>query len=643
MKHHSSDSPFACALRTFTGAVPRRCRKSAPIDVGRYKYANHASLTLAALLLTVSLHPLALVAASPLCTFTNPAPAADDYFGGRVAAVGSEAVLVGAQSAPMGAPGAGAAYLFSTNGTLMTAFTNPTPANNEGFGGAVMAVGNDRVLVGAHHDNTGANWAGAAYLFATNGTLLTTFTNPIPANGGAFGYSVAAVGSDHVLIGALEASPAGAAYLLTTNGTLVTTFTNPIATRYGWFGYSVAAAGNSCVLIGSPMASWGALTYPGAAYLFSTNGTLITSFINPTPENYEEFGTSVAAMGSDRVLVGSPSDNAGAYAAGAAYLFSTNGTLLTTFRNPTPEFGDEFGRSVAAVGTDRVLIGAWWDGDGGGAAYLFSTDGTLLTTFTNPSPAGTLFGMAVAEMGSDRLLIGAAGVAYLFNLEAETDAVTAPGRGITGFVVGSVGFSFTPITNLAVTRVGYVYLTGVNPVIKFWANTNYPIATYSLLPGIEPDDMVYTNASLTLLAGHAYSITLQEGPEATNVVLFHTHPEYGHTFQVAPELIYHGGSVNPYGAFGALETNGYAGGPTFSFRVQSTPIASPSLNLSRSNASAAVISWPESPAGFLLEQAAGLPATKWALATNAISVVNATNRVVISPLPTNQFYRLMHP
>ncbi len=145
------------------------------------------------------------------------------------------------------------------------------------------------------------------------------------------------------------------------------------------------------MLIGASGDDTGA-TDAGAAYLFSTNGTLLTTFTNPTPAATDWFGYSVAAVGSDRVLIGAYQDDTGATDAGAAYLFSTNGTLLTTFTNPTPAAGDYFGISVAAVGSDRVLIGAYGDDTGAadaGAAYLFSTNGTLLTTFTNPTPAAS--------------------------------------------------------------------------------------------------------------------------------------------------------------------------------------------------------------------------------------------------------------
>ena len=79
----------------------------------------------------------------------------------------------------------------------------------------------------------------------------------------------------------------------------------------------------------------------------------------------------------------------------------TGGTLRTTFNNPTPAVYELFGTSVAAFGTDRVLIGA----EGAGEAYLFSVGGTLLTTFTNPNPAtvqGFSFG-GVAALGGRRI------------------------------------------------------------------------------------------------------------------------------------------------------------------------------------------------------------------------------------------------
>ena len=293
-----------------------------------------------------------------LTTINNPTPAAYDIFGASVAALGSDRVIVGAA-------GALEAYLFSLSGTLLAIFTNPPGAGD--FAASVAAVGSDRVLVGAYSYYVGAAQAGAAYLFNTNGALVTTFTNPSPATVQAFGWVVAGMGNDQVLIG----TAGGAAYLYSTNGKLQTTFTNPAAG--GGFGLSLAAVGSNQLLIGAPYNNTGAAA-TGAAYLYSTNGTLLTTFTNPTPVANDNFGTSVAAVGNDRLLI-SAIDYGGAFQAGSAYLFSTNGTLLITITNPTPASQTWFAWSVAAVGSDRVIIGGVWDNTGAtraGSAYLFA-------------------------------------------------------------------------------------------------------------------------------------------------------------------------------------------------------------------------------------------------------------------------------
>jgi hypothetical protein len=205
-------------------------------------------------------------------TLTNPAPVVHDYFGSSVAAVGTDQVLIGVQGNDTGAMDAGAVYLISTSGVLLTAFTNPTPAVGDCFSWSVAAAGADQVLIGADGDDTGAKDAGAAYLFSANGVLITTFTNPTPAHGERFGYCMTAVGSSGVLI----ATP--------------------------------------CDTIGA--------FHAGAAFLFSTNGALLATITKPTPAAYDNFGTSVAAVGSELVLIGASGYDAGVEDVGAAYLFS---------------------------------------------------------------------------------------------------------------------------------------------------------------------------------------------------------------------------------------------------------------------------------------------------------------------------------
>ena len=148
------------------------------------------------LVVSAALNLQLATALAQVTTITNPTPAVGACFGRSVAALGTDRLLIGAYQDDVGASRAGAAYLVTTNGVLLTTFTNPTPESYDNFGYSVTAVGTDQVLIGAYQDNTGWTNSGAAYLFSTNGVLLTTFTNPTPAPSDNFGYSIAAVGTD---------------------------------------------------------------------------------------------------------------------------------------------------------------------------------------------------------------------------------------------------------------------------------------------------------------------------------------------------------------------------------------------------------------------------------------------------------------
>lgn len=400
---------------------------------------------------SVGLAKLALASNWQATIVTNPTPANSDFFSFSIAGLGPDTVAIAAIRDNTGATNAGAVYLYNTNGLLLVTITNPAPATADEFGSALAAIGYDKILVGVPSNNTGANDAGAAYLFGASGALSMTFTNPTPVASENFGYSVAGVGLDRLLIGCPHhiagGLDRGAAYFFGTNGTLLTSITNPIATSGDQFGWAVAGVGPDKLVISAPYNGTGAAN-AGVAYLYATNGIIITTITNPAPAAQDFFGLSLAAVGTDKLLIGTPYDDTGATDAGVAYLFSTNGALLVTFTNPTPAINDQFGYTVSAVGPDKVLIGAPYDDTGAldtGAAYLFSTAGSLLNTYTNPaSVSGDSFGKCVAGVGADKPVIGAvnsdtgatdAGVAYLFKY-----ATTSyfPGLLSQGVVDGSI-------------------------------------------------------------------------------------------------------------------------------------------------------------------------------------------------------------
>jgi len=314
-------------------------------------------------------------------------------------------------------------------GDLLWTFNNPMPASGDVFGYSVATVGNN-IVVGARWDDPGGvTDAGTAYVFnATTGTLLLTINNPTPASGDQLGYSVAAAGNT-ILVGApydnTGATDAGSVYLFDgATGALLRTINNPTPAFLDQFGHSVAALGSN-ILVGAHFDDTGGIN-PGSVYLFNgATGALLLTINNPTPVTNGQFGRSVAAVGSN-ILVGAYSN--GSINAGSAYLFNgATGALLRTINNPTPESGDSFGWSVAGVG-NNVLVGAPLDNTGAisaGSAYLFNgATGTLLRTFNNPTPADDdNFGISVASVGNN-ILVGSPdngffssdpGSAYLFN------------------------------------------------------------------------------------------------------------------------------------------------------------------------------------------------------------------------------------
>ncbi len=412
-------------------------------------------------------------------------PPKPDYFGSTVAALGADKVVIGA---PNFSSQPGTAYLFKTNGTLITTFTNPVPTTLDSFGSVVAAVGLDMVLIGAEGDDRNFLDSGAAYLFSTNGTLLTTYINPTPGQSDRFGTAVSGVGSDKVLIGASDDDTggvnAGSAYLFSTNGTLLTTFTNPVPAAYDFFGSAVAAVGNNHLIIGAMFNDTSA-SNAGAVYLYNTAGALVRTFTNPLAVGGLGFGDAVAALGPDTILVGASANNFGATGAGAAYLFSTNGALITTFTNPTPAVSERFGRSVTAVGLDKVLFGALDDDTGAmnaGAAYLFSTNGTLLASIFNPlNPALSFrseFGYTLAAVGSDKIVIGgvATGAAYLYSLSTppgpRLNVAQLPGGNVrvswplpaTGFVLEQSASLTTPPATNVWSQVPFPYSTNATQI-----------------------------------------------------------------------------------------------------------------------------------------------------------------------------------
>ncbi|MEQ8541703.1 MAG: CHAT domain-containing protein [Coleofasciculus sp. D1-CHI-01] len=315
------------------------------------------------------------------------------------------------------------------NSPLAIRFNPDLSSPGNQFGYSVAALGSDVLVGDPGYDEGGQNDVGIAYLFdGSTGAELDTFSSQDKTDNGRFGFAIAGMGSDKVIVGAPgENGKEGRAYLFDRDG-LIQPYTNPNSstpagdTTLG-FGYSVAALGAN-VLVGAPGDDTDGQD-AGAAYLFDSTTSQRTDFFSSQPVAGGQFGYSVAGVESD-VLVGAPGENVEVgnqtRTAGAAYLFS-NGDPNNEQRliSPNPTDSGRFGHSVAAMGS-QILLGAPGDNLGQGvqgAAYWFNQDGELQNTFSSPNADNGQFGTSVAAVESAESVLG-------FNV-----VVSAPGENAT--------------------------------------------------------------------------------------------------------------------------------------------------------------------------------------------------------------------
>jgi hypothetical protein len=397
-----------------------------------------------------------------------------------VAALGSDRLIVGADLGDAGVIDAGAAHLFTTNGTLLTTFTNPAPEAGDLFGCAVSGVGADKVVIGAYRDETFADDAGGAYLFGKDGDTLEVFFPPSPASGDGFGVAVAAAGTDKVVIGSL----ADAAYLFSTNGALLTTFTNPAPGGSDLFGVTVAAVGDDRVLIGAPYWDSPGLTNAGAAYLFGTDGSLLATYTSPSPAAGDYFGSAVSAKGTNTLVIGAQWENTGAPDAGAVYVFSADGTLRSTLINPTPASADAFGSAVAALSAEWVAVGTPLDDTGAenaGAAYIFG----LNESFT---PGLVAAGVVSGSIGTVELAAAA--------VTAEKVSALDAGSVTTGMLADERLSSNVALLDASQTFTGSNIFNAVAGSFSGDGSGLAALDASQLTSGILPDARLSTNVAL---------------------------------------------------------------------------------------------------------------------------------------------------
>src|SRR5210317_1801977 len=291
--------------------------------------------------------------------------AAEDIFGNSVA-IGSGRIVIGAYQDDDNGTNSGSAYIFDLDGTQLAKITASDGAADDNFGDSV-AIGSDRIVVGAYNDDDNGSNSGSAYIFDLDGTQLAKITASDGAGGDNFGSSVA-VGSGRIVVGAKgDDDFKGSAYIFDLDGTQLAKITASDGASSDYFGSSVAV-GNGRIVVGAYQDDDNG-SNSGSAYIFDLDGTQLAKITASDGAGGDNFGSSVA-VGSGRIVVGAKGDDD---FKGSAYIFDLDGTQLAKITASDGASSDYFGSSVA-VGNGRIVVGAYQDDDNGsnsGSAYIF--------------------------------------------------------------------------------------------------------------------------------------------------------------------------------------------------------------------------------------------------------------------------------
>lgn len=308
----------------------------------------------------------------------------------------------------------------------IVSYFEPTPVLGSEFGTSVIGM-NDWVIVGAPKRNTGRfdTEIGRVFVYQeADSWHRFTIDNPNPANGDRFGYALApfyTANPTKFIVGTPfdddVARDAGIVYIYSaSSGGRIRTIHNPDSDIGDLFGSSVAFVLPNLILVGTPGENGGR----GIAYLFDANtGALVRTLENPDPDADDAFGETV--FGGGTAVVAAPEDDLGGNDAGTVYVFDpANGNRLQTLENPAPArggggsdaFGAALGEYLDANFATQIVVGAPGEDAGGtdiGAAYIFNGGtGDRTRTLDNPDPDNDdVFGTAVSASTPKHVVVSA--------------------------------------------------------------------------------------------------------------------------------------------------------------------------------------------------------------------------------------------
>lgn len=299
----------------------------------------------------------------------------------------------------------------------------PADGSDSEFG-YVVSLRNNTAIIGAPYDDDLGTWAGAAYIFTFNGTTWTQQAKLLASDGVAFnhfGCAVSLDGDTAFIAATNNDEEIVVAYVFIRSGTTWSQQQKLHAaniTQGYWFEISISVV-NDTALMGIPSDSEHG-SNSGSASIFTRTGTTWTVQQKLFPTDitpYDNFGCTVS-LSEDIAFIGAVGDDDMGSVSGSVYVFTRSGSTWVQHQKLLAADGeahDHFGYSLALDG-HTALIGAPDDSDMGnesGSAYIFTRNGTTWTQqaklLASDGAAYDIFGISVSLQGSTAL-IGAIGV-----------------------------------------------------------------------------------------------------------------------------------------------------------------------------------------------------------------------------------------
>jgi hypothetical protein len=252
---------------------------------------------------------------------------------------------------------AGKAYIFDSEGVLLSTIQSPEPEPVARFGWELCLYKDILIVAEPSKNVQGASDAGVVHVFNSEGDFLRTLFSPSSLVSGYFGQSID-VNDEFIFIG--EFGPQcsrpfenGSVHVYNREYDLVMTLQSPDHQEHTYFGSSVAIIENRFV-VGEYWATVDGHERAGRAHIYDTDWNLVATLQSPTPEDNGEFGVDVA-IGGGLVVVGESKGDVISMNEGKAYVFDLEGNFIDMLVSPEPEIGAQFGDKVDTDGEIIVV------------------------------------------------------------------------------------------------------------------------------------------------------------------------------------------------------------------------------------------------------------------------------------------------